>query len=83
MLCLQVFMRPTHIDKAPSDMTGPTLNRKTKILSFTSYQELILICANAYRETVMKFVCGVHMLYLEYRASFISILYPFYAVSYE
>lgn len=64
-------------------MTGLILNRKTKILSFTSYQELVLICAYAYRQAVMKFVCGVHILYLECRANLLSMLYPFYAVSYE
>lgn len=82
MLCLQVFLPPTHIDKAPSDMTGPTLSRKNKILNFTSYQELLL-CANVCREAVMKFVCGVHILYLEYRANLLSMLSPFYAVPYE
>lgn len=41
------------------------------------------MCANAYRETMMKFVCGVHVLYLEYKANLLSMLYPLYAVSYE
>jgi len=76
-------MPPAQVDRAPSDMTGPTLNRKPKIQSFTSYQELILIYANACRETVMKFVHGVYILSVEYRANLFSMLYPFYAVSSE